>query len=84
MMCVFIKDQTNDMSIVVELSEKIGGFTEKDEVDAMLFSKLITDVLSSSVMLEYRRNDIRRCDITNKILNNITKVITFETFIFSI
>lgn len=78
MMCVFIRDQTNDMSVVVELSNKSGGFTENDEEDAKLFASLVGDVFSSSVMLEYRRNAIRRNDITNKVVSNIEKVWSAE------
>jgi len=82
-MCFCIDDASKDMPLIVELSNKQGqgGFTEKDYHEASKISKMLSPVLSTGVMLDYRKRTIRRCDITNELLNNIKTVL--ETYILS-
>ncbi len=77
-MCFVIEDLSNDMSLLIELSEKptATGFTEDDEMKANMFSKRVSAILTSSVMLDHRKRAVRRNDITNKVINNIKQVRT--------
>jgi len=73
-MCLHIPDLTTESSLVVELSGKAGDFTVQNEMEANLFCKRVSCIVSSSVLLDYKKKAGQRSNITNEVLNNIKAV----------
>lgn len=73
-MCLLIEDMSNDMSLVLELSEKQSEFTEDDQEKALVYARRISSTLTTSILLDFRKRAVRRNEITNKIINNIKTV----------
>lgn len=69
-----ISDQTGEAPVIIELSQKQGGFTYQDEEQCLLFAKRASSIISSSILLDYKKKAIRRHGIRNEVLANIGEV----------
>lgn len=77
-LCVPIAEHSDEAPLILELSEKPGGFSHQDEEQAVLFARRAATILSSALLLDYKKKAIRRHGIRNEVLANIGEVSHFK------
>jgi hypothetical protein len=72
--CIPVNDHSGEKNLIIELSDKEGGFTSRDLEVASLFAQNAGSIYSCCVMLAYREKVTRRNSILSQILLNIEPV----------
>ncbi|CAL8137479.1 unnamed protein product [Orchesella dallaii] len=77
-LCIPISEHSGEAPLILELAQKQGGFSYHDEEQAQLFAKRAAAILSSAILLDYKKKAIRRHGIRNEVLANIGEVSFFK------
>ncbi|ODN01952.1 cGMP-dependent 3',5'-cyclic phosphodiesterase [Orchesella cincta] len=77
-LCIPISEHSGEAPLILELSQKQGGFSYHDEEQIQLFAKRAAAILSSAILLDYKKKAIRRHGIRNEVLANIGEVSFFK------
>jgi hypothetical protein len=82
-MCVPVNEHSSEKSLVVELGDKEGGFSQRDYELASSFSRAVASLYSCSVMASKKAQGFRRGSMLSKILFNIDPIkhVKVEQFI---